>query len=121
MPGEIVAMPPPAASNETLNIRSVLGKYEAAYSSLDAAAAVSVWPGVDRRALARAFENLESQRVSLGDCNVTITGATAHAECRGATTWTPKVGGGRRTQPHSWSFDLAKQDEGWLIQSANIK
>lgn len=114
-------MPPPAASSETLNIRTVLGKYEAAYSSLDAAAAVSVWPGVDGRALARAFENLESQRVSLGDCNVTITGVTAHAECSGMTTWTPKVGGGRRTQPHSWSFDLAKQDEGWLIQSANIK
>ncbi len=114
-------MATPLVSDETSRIRSVLARYEAAYSSLDAGAAAEVWPGVDQRALARAFESLESQRVSLGDCNVTISASTAHAECSGSTSWTPKVGGGRRTQPHSWSFDLAKQSDAWVIHSASIK
>lgn len=121
IPGEEAHVSAPLVHDETKKILSVLSKYEAAYSALDAGAAGEVWPGVDMRALARAFEGLESQRVSLGDCNVTITGVTAHAECSGSTTWTPKVGAGRRTQPHSWSFDLARRNDGWLIHSANIK
>ncbi len=111
----------PRTVDERNSIRSVLSKYEAAYSTLDAAAAGEVWPDVDQRALARAFQSLESQRVSLGDCNVIVTGATAHAECSGSAMWTPKVGGGSRTQPRSWAFDLTRDNDGWLIRSARTK
>ena len=57
-------------------IRATLGRYEAAYSGLSVPAARAVWPSVDQRALARAFDGLASQRVALGKCDVVVTGAT---------------------------------------------
>jgi hypothetical protein len=129
MPGDSVpvATPPPAAVpksepvDEMRPVRSALSRYEAAYSSLDAAAAGAVWPGVNRRELARAFDSLQSQRISLGDCDVKVKGATARAECVGSATWTPKVGGGARTQPRAWTFELAKDEGTWLIRTATVR
>lgn len=122
MPGDTVPVTPPApVVDETRSIRAVLMRYETAYSSLDAASVGEVWPQVDHRALSRAFESLESQRVSLGRCEVTVNGTTARAECAGSATWRPKVGGGAQTQPRSWNFELARQNETWLIRSARVK
>lgn len=100
------------------SVRTVLARFEAAYSTLNAAAARAVWPSVDEPTLARAFANLQSQRVSLGACNVRITGTTAHAECTGTTSWTPRIGGGRRTEARRWSFDLQSTDGAWHIIQA---
>lgn len=129
MPGEPVpiATPPPAAApksepvDEARTVRSALSRYEAAYSQLDAAAAGAVWPRVNRRELARAFDSLQSQRISLGDCDVKVKGATAVADCVGSATWTPKVGGGTRTQPRAWTFELSKEEGSWLIRTATVR
>jgi hypothetical protein len=96
----------------------VLSKYERAYSSLDASAASAVWPGVDQAALARAFQGLASQRVSLKSCDVTVNGIAARAQCSGTATWVPRVGGGARTAARQWEFDLRKRDGDWEIQRA---
>jgi hypothetical protein len=48
--------------DEHAAVRATLGRYESAYSDLNTAAAHAVWPGVDERALARAFDSLSSQR-----------------------------------------------------------
>ena len=66
------------------------------YSGLSVPAARAVWPSVDQRALARAFDGLASQRVALGKCDVVVTGASARATCSGSAEWTPKVGGGTK-------------------------
>ncbi len=84
----------PVAVSEVARVRSVLAQYERAYSSLDAKAARSVWPTVNEQALARAFNGLESQRLTLGRCGVVVDGETAHASCAGSASWTPKVGTG---------------------------
>ena len=47
-----------------------------------------VWPGVNQRALANAFQGLSAQTVSLGRCDVRVNGATARAECAGTASWT---------------------------------
>jgi hypothetical protein len=99
-------------------VRATLARYETAYSRLDATAASAVWPAVDRRALARAFEGLASQRLSLGACAVTVSGEAAQATCSGTATWQPKVGGGVRTEPRRWSFELRKSGEAWQIERA---
>lgn len=112
------AIAPPA---EEPRVRAVLSRYESAYSGLNAAAAQAVWPGVDRRSLARAFNGLESQRVSLGRCAVAVDGTTARADCRGSVTWTPKVGGGPQTTPRQWNFMLANANGAWQITRAEIK
>jgi hypothetical protein len=110
--------PPPA---EEPRVRAVLARYESAYSGLDASAAQAVWPGVDGRSLARAFEGLESQRVSLGRCSVAVEGATARASCTGNVTWTPKVGSGNQTQARQWRFELGQANGGWRITRAEVK
>jgi hypothetical protein len=112
------SVPPPV--DEGLRVRSVLQRYEAAYSGLNASAAHDVWPGVDQRALARAFEGLESQRLSLGRCDVTVEGSIARAECAGSATWTPKVGSGR-TEQRQWAFDLRNASGLWQIVRAEVR
>ena len=107
----------PVVRDESV-VRAVLRRYETAYSNLDADAASVVWPGVNRGALARAFDGLASQQVSLGSCDVTVNGPAASATCSGSATWQPKVGGGVRTEARRWSFDLRKNGEAWRIERA---
>lgn len=103
-------------------VRRTLDRYAAAYSALDAEAAHRVWPRVDRAALTRAFDTLASQRVSLNDCRIDVTGAAAHASCSGSATWAPKIGpGGVRTDPRRWDFELAKNSTGWEIVRARTQ
>ena len=116
----LAAAPPPR--DETADVRAVLARYETAYTELDSSQARAVWPGVDERALSRAFSSLASQRVSLGRCDVTLNGGTARATCAGVATWTPKVGGGgARTEARRWVFDLSKSGEAWRIQRATVR
>ena len=113
--------PAPEPSQEPA-IRSVLDGYASAYSALDVDAAQQVWPGVNRDALARAFDSLESQKVSLGDCRIDIGGPSATAHCALMTTWAPKIGGGgRRTETRNWTFELARVSTGWVIVSARVQ
>jgi hypothetical protein len=103
-------------------VRSVLSRYASAYSTLDAAAAHRVWPGVNRAALARAFDSLASQQISLGDCRIDVAATNARARCAGSATWAPKVGGGEaRTEARDWTFELARAANGWQIVSARVQ
>ncbi len=119
-PRETAAPAEPAVRDETV-VLSVLQRYETAYSNLDAAAASAVWPAVDRSALARAFNGLASQRVSLGDCDISVNGPSARATCSGSATWRPKVGGGSHTENRRWNFELRKAGENWKIERAVIR
>jgi hypothetical protein len=103
-------------------IRTALEGYAAGYSDLDAAAVQRVWPDVNRDALARAFDDLASQRVSLGDCRIDVSGAVAHAVCAGTSTWRPKIGDSiQRTDPRNWTFELEKTGANWLIVGARVQ
>ena len=102
-------------------VRSVLKRYEAAYSALDASAASTVWPGVDRRALTSAFQALSAQSVSLGRCDVRLTGEAAQADCKGTASWQPKVGGGPQTAARQWRFDLRNAGGDWVITRATVR
>lgn len=102
-------------------VRDTLAAYAKAYNDLDVGEAARVWPGVDRSALSRAFDQLDSEQISLGDCRVQIDSATAQAHCAGTATWKPRVGGGERTDPRSWTFDLRKAADGWQIVSARVQ
>lgn len=131
-PVRLASAPPPSAAPAMSDaieieppqdalIRGTLDSYADAYTRLDADAAQHVWPMVNRDALSRAFENLESQKVSLGDCRIQVDGASARARCAGTATWTPKVGGGERTDERSWTFELSKAAGRWQIVSARVQ
>jgi hypothetical protein len=102
-------------------VRAVLTRYENAYSSLNAGAASAVWPSVDRRALARAFDGLSSQTITLGRCDVRLNGESARVDCEGNARWTPKVGGGAQTQPRRWRFELKQNAGDWIIVQADVR
>jgi hypothetical protein len=76
---------------------------------------------VDERSLARAFDTLQSQQVSLGRCSVQVEGTSASASCNGSVTWTPKVGGGSQTAARQWRFQLQSGNGAWQITRAEVK
>lgn len=102
-------------------VRATLARYEAAYSGLNVSAARAVWPAVDARALARAFDGLSSQRVALEQCDVRVNGGAAQATCSGRAEWTPKVGGGERRQNRRWAFELTNAGGTWQIVRADAR
>jgi hypothetical protein len=119
---------PSAPSPEPANIRSneqgvraALGRYESAYNRLDAVAAAAVWPTVNQRALASAFNGLSAQAISLGSCEIRVNGAAARAECAGNARWTPKVGSGTESADRHWRFDLRNAGGHWIITQATTR
>ena len=120
----VTALPSPPPSDaattrsEEQGVRAALSRYESAYNRLDAVAAAGVWPSVNQRALASAFHGLSAQAISLGNCQIRVTGGTAHAECAGNARWTPKVGGGTQSAARQWRFDLRNSGGTWVITQA---
>jgi hypothetical protein len=105
------------ARSEQNEIQRTLGQYRSAYQRLDAEGAQAVWPSVDVRALARAFDTLSSQELAFETCLFDIAGPVATAQCRGSATYTPKVGGrGPKAERRQWTFHLRKVDEAWKIE-----
>ncbi len=103
-------------------IVSVLQKFQMAYQKLDAGAAKQVWPSVDEQLLARAFQNLTAQNIAFASCDPSVTGTDAAADCRGTTTYVPRVGDKEpRTLEREWNFRLRKVEEEWTITRAQSK
>ena len=108
-------------SDDTL-VRRALQEYKSAYEALDARSAQAVWPAVNERALARAFEGLESQDLMFDACDVQVNGDAALATCRGTARYVPKVGSREpRTEPRVWTFMLRKRGADWKIDSARAE
>ena len=121
-PSPLPAAPAPPEPSQEPAVRSVLTRYASAYSTLDVDAAHRVWPGVNRAALARAFDSLASQRISFDDCRIDVAGSSAKARCAGMATWAPKIGGGGvQQEARSWTFELARSGDGWQIVSARVQ
>jgi hypothetical protein len=113
---------PPPATDEEASILQVLRRYERAVARKDPLGAKAVWPSLDDRALARAFNDLQSHSLALEGCGVKVDSGGARAICQGVATYLPKVG--RRkpiTASHEWTFNLARNGGGWHIESAAIQ
>lgn len=123
-PSALSPSPVPAARVVTPTdlIEIVLGRYASAFSALDASRAKAVWPNVNERNLARAFESLEQQEFDLGACAITVTTPRAVATCRGTARYTPRVGNKRtRTESRQWTFRLENKGEIWSIASVESR
>ena len=110
------------AVNESSRVRSVLDQWASAYGRLDASAVRAVWPSVDERALARAFSDLSSQRVSFDKCDIDIDsqsgGSSARASCYGKASYVGKVGSQQRTESRTVKFELKRDGDAWKIHKA---
>jgi hypothetical protein len=113
---------PAAPVAPTAAIESVLKNYAYAFSARDVGAAKSVWPGVDERALGRAFEGVQEQHFDLGSCEISVEGSTAVAMCVGTARYRPKVGIGRmRSERRQWTFELGHRGETWTIDDVEVR
>ena len=100
----------------------LLGRYQSAYNDLNASVAKSVWPSVNERGLARAFEGLERQEVVFDACQIDAAASHAVVTCRGRAQYVPKVGSRiARFEPRRWVFRLTNAGAGWLIDSVETR
>ena len=103
-------------------VRRLLYEYAGALERLDVQAAKSVFPGVDDKALKRAFEQISAQRLTLQSCGIIISGSTANARCQGSAAYHPKIGSpALRTASGEWTFDLSKKDTDWRIVNTLVR
>jgi hypothetical protein len=110
-----------SVSEEAL-VRQLLDAYTGAFERRDVRATKALYPTVDGKALARAYEQITSQRLTLESCGITISGSTANARCRGSATFQPRIG----TRPvqiasREWTFDFSKQDTSWRIVNTYVR
>ena len=120
-PASNAAAAPQAPDDEAL-IRRVLVRYQAAYDRLDAQSARAVWPSVNERALARAFDELDSQRITFDACDIRPAGEAATATCRGTARYVARVGSREpRVEPRVWTFALRKVGSDWTIDAARTE
>jgi hypothetical protein len=122
---ETVPAPSSKARDEERNIYQVVQQYERAYEQLDVDAARAIWPSVDARALARAFDGLKEQQLEFSSCRVTVEAAEAGKAtviCGGRASYVTRVGHhAMRTEPREWTFRLRKIDANWLIAKAEVQ
>jgi hypothetical protein len=111
-----------AAADAVEGVRRALDEYARAYSARDALAARQVWPAVDARALARAFEQLSEQEVTFTRCEIRPEGGDrAQAACTGKATWVPKVGDRTpRAEARTWRFALTRDGTEWVIDQVRF-
>jgi CheY-like chemotaxis protein len=103
-------------------IYQVIQQYERAYERLDVDAARAVWPSLNTRALARAFDGLKEQALEFSHCRVAMESREATAICGGRASYVPRVGSqATRTEPREWTFRLRKIDHAWLIAKAEVR
>jgi len=111
---------PPVA--EDMLVRLALQRYRSAYDGLDAQSARAVWPAVNETALARAFDGLESQRLTFDACDIHVGAESATATCQGSARYVPKIGSREpRIEPRVWNFTLHKTGSEWTIDSARAQ
>ncbi len=122
MPAVVPATPVAPPNTDELQVKQVLQRYRVAYEGLDAESAQAVWPAVNQVALARAFDGLESQRLTFDACNVDLQGNHAVATCHGTARYVPKIGSRQpRIEPRIWSFALRKIGAEWKIDNARAE
>jgi hypothetical protein len=111
----------PADLEET-SVRKLVNAYAHAYDRLDAVAVSALWPNVDRQALSSVFDSVSSQRVTLDNCDITVTGERATAQCAGGIDFIPRVGDPRpQSRNIDWTFDLRRSSGQWRIAEVNAK
>jgi hypothetical protein len=111
-------VPAPVSAEE--GIRQALYSYRNAYESLNASAAASVWPSVDRRALTRAFAALKSQGLEFTRCAVTMGDVLATVSCRGTLQVVPRSGNPSPvTADQEWVFKMRRVGVDWKIDDVS--
>ena len=80
-----------------------------------------VWPTADRKALARAFDQLDEENLTFDSCAVTVSGQRAVASCDGTAQYVPRVGNKNlRTERYRWRISLREGATRWVVDSVHV-
>jgi len=110
------------AATDRRGVETVVGRYRDAFTNLDASAVRAVWPSANEKQLARAFGQLQDQRLEFHACDFDIKDAVAAATCTGVAVYVPKVGNKNpRFDDRRWVFTLKRAQGGWVIQEVVIR
>jgi hypothetical protein len=121
-PAPSASAPTPAPTADSRAVAVVLNRYQQAFSAMDVGAAHAVWPSVDVKALAKAFDQLEEQTFDLVGCNITVAGIRAEADCGGNASYIRKVGNrAMRVEPRHWRFRLRQANDAWVIDAVDAR
>ena len=103
-------------------VEAAVGRYRDGFSNLDASAVHAVWPSANQKQLARAFSQLEDQRLEFHACDFDIKETVAAATCTGVAAYVPKIGNKNpRFDDRRWVFSLKRAGGGWMIQDVVIR
>jgi hypothetical protein len=109
-----------SAAAQERAVRRTLHAYEQAYEQLNVAAAVAVWPSVNRGALARAFATMASQGIEFESCTITFHATAATASCSGTLQFVRRVGNQvPLTAEQRWVFKLRQTPTDWKIDDVS--
>jgi serine/threonine-protein kinase len=97
-------------------IRATLKAYEQAYSTLDSAAVLRVFPSMNGAALSQAFAQMRTQSVEILNPSIVVSGSTATVECQLRQRVQPKAGRANDALL-SVTFQLRRAGEAWVIVS----
>jgi hypothetical protein len=124
-PGVAVAAPRALLEGreaELVAVRRVLHTYEDSYDRLDAQAVAAIWRGLDAGALQRAFQTLSHQNLTFDRCDVSLADVRATASCRGQLRYVPRIGAREaRSQSMTWTIELSRVDDRWLIERVSAR
>jgi hypothetical protein len=113
--------PAAAVVTPTSAIQRALAQYQTAYSQMDVAAVRRLWPTVDGKALARAFDQLRQENLTFESCDVGVNGRTALASCAGTAQYVPKVGNkSPRVERQQWRISLRQAIDAWVIDRVEV-
>lgn len=103
-------------------VRQAIERYAAAYSHKDVGAMALVWPSVDVPGVARAFESVDRQALTLGECRVTTAGNLATAVCPGQVRYVGRVGSRQMQERQgTWTIALERRGEAWQFVRLNVR
>jgi hypothetical protein len=112
---------PPAPTAEAA-IRTVLDRYRLGYDERDADAVGVAWPMANTKALAKAFAQLDQQKLQFDQCSIKPAGVLAQAICSGKAMYVPKVGNKtEHVDARQWTFELRLYNGVWVITSVQSK
>ncbi len=119
---EVVAETPVALPDDYTRIQAVLDAYTRAYERLDVVAVAILWPGVDTRALSRAFGTVSRQNVAFDRCDISVAGTHATANCDGVIEYVRSVGDAApQSRSTSWMFALNHSAGDWRIATITAR
>ena len=109
-----------AATGDDERLRATLKRYEEAYNRISEKPA-GPGPGAEREIPEPTVDAFRSGRISLGACDIAMSGEVGVATCVETAGSDPKIGGSATVVQRYWAFGLRRRTDGWRIEQLKVE